>query len=338
MALLASNRREVLAGLAGVLFAPAVMRSTAAAAEEALRFPHAFGVTVLPRPARRVVSLGYSTQDSLLALGVVPVGIRYWFGDQPYGVWPWAAPYLKDAKPQLIKGNISLEIVASLRPELIVGVGSAINEAEYAALSRIAPVLMSPPEFPAYGMPWDALLRLTGRAVGKDQLANELIAKTGQSFAAIRQRHPDWANRTAVAAYHYGGETGIFASSDARGRFLKELGFQPAAETRHLDASNTFYQKLSPEDLSALEADLLFWVSSFDQVPDLINLPMRRSLKAHSEGREVFASGLLAAAISFASALSLPFAASELEADIAGAVDGDPLTRVPSAVRAGLAP
>ncbi|MCO4317917.1 ABC transporter substrate-binding protein [Phyllobacterium sp. 21LDTY02-6] len=331
-------RREVLLGLACALFAPAVIRPTAAAAEDPLRFPHMFGVTELPRPAERVVSLGFSTQDTLLALGVVPVGIRYWFGDQPYGVWPWATPYLKDAKPALIKGTISLEMVATLKPDLIVGVGSAITEAEYAALSRIAPVLMSPPEFPAYGMPWEPLMRLIGRAVGKDQLANELIVKTSRNLAALRQRHPDWAGRTAVAAYHYGGETGIFASADARGRFLKELGFQPTAETARLDKAKSFYQKLSPEDLSALEADLLFWVSSFDQAPDIVNLPMRRTLKAHSEGREVFASGVLAAAISFGSALSLPFAASELEADIAAAIDGDPVTQVQSALRAGLVP
>ena len=67
-------------------------------------------------------------------------------------------------------------------------------------------------------------------------------------------------------------------------------------------------------------------------------MPMRRALKAHGESREVLASGLLAAAISFGSILSLPFAVSELEADIASALDGDPKTPVPSAVRAGLAP
>lgn len=339
MTLLTSGRRDMLCGLAALLFAPVILRGgAAAAAEEPLQFLHAFGTTVLPRPAQRVVSLGYVTQDALLALDVAPLAIRDWFGDQPSGVWPWAQPYLKSAKPLLIKGNVSLEMVAALKPELIVGIGSGITEAEYAALSRIAPVLMQPKAFPAYGMPWDEMTRLIGRAVGKDQQAADLIAKTRQTFADVRQRHPDWIGRTAVAAYHYGSETGFFAASDTRGHFLTELGFQPSAAARGLEGSTAFYQKLSPEDLSALEADLIMWVSSVDAVADLARLPMRLALKAHAEGREVFAGGLAAAAISFGSVLSLPFAVAELEADIAAAVDGNPKTLVPSAVRAGIAP
>jgi iron complex transport system substrate-binding protein len=338
MALLSSSRRDMLSGLATLLLAPALLRSPAAAAGESLQFSHAFGTTILPKPAQRVVSLGYVTQDALLALDVVPLAVRDWFGDQPSGVWPWAQPYLKDAKPLLIKGNVSLELVATLKPELIVGIGSGITEAEYAGLSRIAPVLMQPKEFPAYGMPWDEMTRLMGRAVGKDAVADALIAKTRQTFADVRRRHPDWVGRTAVAAYHYGSETGFFASSDTRGHFLTELGFQPSSAARRLDGSTAFYQNLSAEDLSALEADLILWVSSVDAVADLAKLPMRLALKAHAEGREVFAGGLVAAAISFGSVLSLPFAVSELEADIAAAVDGDPKTPVASAVRAGLAP
>ena len=119
---------------------------------------------------------------------------------------------------------------------------------------------MQPSEFPAYGMPWDAMTQLIARATGKEKLAGELIAKAKDNLDAVRQRHPDWAGKTAVAAYHFGGETGIFASSDTRGNFLIELGLDPAPEMKKLDATSAFYQKLSPEDLSALDADLLFWV------------------------------------------------------------------------------
>jgi iron complex transport system substrate-binding protein len=297
-----------------------------------------FGTTVLSRPAQRVVSIGYTTQDTLLALGIVPVGIRDWFGDQPFGVWPWARSYLGSAAPVLLKGNIGLEKVAVLKPDLIVAIGSGINEAEYHALSRLAPALMQPPEAPAYGMPWDQMALLVGRAVGREKRAEELVEAARQQFGAMRARHADWAGLTAVAAYHYGGETGVFAPADTRGQFLSQLGFKPPAAMKRLEEAGGFYHKLSPEDLSALECDLLVWVSSTGQAGDLAGLPMRRALRAHREGREVFAGDLLAAAMSFGSILSLPYAASELEADIAAAVDGDPKTPVLSAVRAGLAP
>jgi iron complex transport system substrate-binding protein len=332
------SRRHMLGSIIASLLLSGWKPAPAVAAEGELRFTHVFGEIVLPKPAERVVSLGYTTQDSLLALGIVPVGIRDWFGDQPHGVWPWAQPYLKDAEPVLIKGEVSLEIVAALKPDLIIGIGSGISETEYAALSRIAPVLMQGVSDPTYGMAWDAMTLSIGHAVGKSTLAEELIAETRQQFSEIRQRHPDWTGHTAVAAYNYGGETGIFAPEDTRGRFLAELGFTPPPAVRQLTASGNFYQPLSPEDLSPLEADLLVWISSTETVPDLAALPMRRALTVHKEGREVFAGGLLAAAASFGSILSLPYVASKLEADLAAAADGKSETAVVSAVKAGIAP
>jgi iron complex transport system substrate-binding protein len=327
----ALTRRTVLGALAASLAA------RPAFAQSELRFTHVFGETVLKAPAHRVVSLGYTTHDTLLALDVVPVATRYWFGDQPYGVWPWAQPKLGDAQPAMIAGEVSMETVASLQPDLIVAIGSGISQAEYGVLSQIAPTLMQAPDQPAYGTAWSDLTRTLGRAVGKDALAEELITATEANFAAARARHPEWAGKTAVAAYHFAGETGGFTSHDSRGRFLAEFGFQPVPEIERL-GKDTFYAALSPEDLSALDAELLLWVSSYNSAPDLVALPMRKILKAHREGREVFAGETIAAALSFGSILSLPFALAELEGDIAAALDGDPATPVPSSVQAGIAP
>lgn len=121
---------------------------------------------------------------------------------------------------------------------------------------------------------------------------------------------------------------------------LRRLARQVArddAVVAALTGPNGFYAALSPEDLSPLEADVLVWVSN-DAVPNLAALPMRHTLVAHREGREVFAGVLAAAAISFGSVLSLPFALEMLEADIAAAADGRPETPAASAVVAGLAP
>jgi iron complex transport system substrate-binding protein len=325
------TRRAAMAGLAASLAAPPVLAG-------GIRFKHAYGETVLAQPARRVVSLGYNTQDTLLALGVPPVAIRYWYGNFPYGVWPWAQPYLGDAQPVMIAGEVSMEVVASLAPDLIVGVSSGIAPAEYAVLSRIAPVLMHDPAHPAYGTPWDDMTRTFGRALGKTDAAEALIAQAKQRFADARARHPDWPGRTAVAAYHWGGRTGAFIGADTRARFLAELGFRPTPAVESMSGPQGFYGDLSPEDLSPLDADVLVWISSFDAITDLLALPMRRTLRAHREGREVFAGPLLAGAMSFGSVLSLPFALSRLEEDIAAASDGAPGTPVASAKAVGLAP
>lgn len=59
---------------------------------------HKYGDTTIAKAPARVVTLGLSDHDPVLALGVKPVGAIDWFGERPYGKWPWrnhfgAAPH-----------------------------------------------------------------------------------------------------------------------------------------------------------------------------------------------------------------------------------------------------
>lgn len=330
----ARTRRSVLWGAGcALLAAPSILRAAGP-----LTFSGPWGDTVLSRPARRVVSLGYTTQDPLLALGVRPLAVREWFGGRPHAVWPWAVDRLDGAAPVVLTGEVSMELVAGLSPDLIVAIGSGLSRAEYELLSRIAPVLMQAADAPAFGSPWQDDTRRIGQATGRAGEAERLIAGVEESFAAARRRHPGWQGATAVAAWQNGGQTGAFMPGDTRAQFFTGLGFDLPDALRKLAAVDGFYTTLSPEDLSPLDGDLLVWISSFSGATDIAGLPMRLTLQAHREGREVFADEVTAAALSFGSVLSLPFALDRLEAEIVAALDGRPETVVPSARDAGLVP
>ena len=43
---------------------------------------HRFGTATIERPPQRVVTIGYSDHDAVLALGVPVAGIRYWYGPE----------------------------------------------------------------------------------------------------------------------------------------------------------------------------------------------------------------------------------------------------------------
>ena len=58
---------------------------------------HTYGSVTIPAEPQRVIALGYSEVDPILALGVVPVAVRDWFGDQPNAVWPWSQEALGSA-------------------------------------------------------------------------------------------------------------------------------------------------------------------------------------------------------------------------------------------------
>ncbi|MGW6550304.1 iron-siderophore ABC transporter substrate-binding protein, partial [Streptomyces sp. NPDC055051] len=50
---------------------------------------HKYGSTTIDEEPKRVVTLGLSDQDAVLALGIKPVGAVDWFKEDPYGKWPW---------------------------------------------------------------------------------------------------------------------------------------------------------------------------------------------------------------------------------------------------------
>ena len=104
---------------------------------------HLFGQTVIKEPPKRVVSAGYTEQDDLLAVGVVPIAVTNWFGDQPFAVWPWAQPKLGAAQPVVLNldNGIPVDQIASLKPDLIVAINAGVDADTYQKLSAIAPTV-----------------------------------------------------------------------------------------------------------------------------------------------------------------------------------------------------
>ena len=51
---------------------------------------HALVTTTVTEEPKRVVTIGVTEHDAVLALGMKPVGVTDWYGDQPYATWPWA--------------------------------------------------------------------------------------------------------------------------------------------------------------------------------------------------------------------------------------------------------
>ena len=106
-----ATRRSFLAGLSAMAVAPALAAcgsddpagasdSGSSGSAEDGAFPatieHKYGETTVTRRPTRVVCVGLTDQDALLALGIVPVGVTKWFGDAPGFVFPWATDALGD--------------------------------------------------------------------------------------------------------------------------------------------------------------------------------------------------------------------------------------------------
>jgi iron complex transport system substrate-binding protein len=171
------------AGLAVTAAACSPEKPGVVAKDGSVTVKHAFGETKIPSPPKRVVSAGYNEQDDLLAVGVVPVAVTNWFGDQPFGVWPWAQPKLGTAQPVVLdlSNGIQIDQIATLKPDLIVATNAGLDADTYAKLSAIAPTVAQSGE-DAFFEPWKDQADIIGQAVFKDADMGKLISDLDDKF------------------------------------------------------------------------------------------------------------------------------------------------------------
>lgn len=293
---------------------------------------HAFGSTTISDEPQRVLSLGYQEHDGILALGVAPVGVRYWFGDEDDVIFPWAEEAAGDADPEVLNmpyGELNYEAIAALRPDVIMGIYSGITEEEYATLSEIAPVVAQPGDYPTYGVPWQVSLEVTGRALGRSDLASTSIEELEARFDQIAADHPEWEGTTVAVTAARGEQTlATFAATDPRTRFFTSLGFEPIPEIDEL-AGEQFYAEYSAENMSIIDGGLIVW----DQLTyveggraTIESNPLAAQLQSMQEGRAIYMEGDVEAAFGFNSVLSIPYVLDAVVPMLEAAMDGDPAT------------
>jgi iron complex transport system substrate-binding protein len=277
---------------------------------------HLFGETTVPEPPKRVVSVGFTGQDDLLALGVVPIAVTNWFGDQPFAVWPWARDKLGNAKPVVLNldNGIQVQRIAGLKPDLIVATDAGVDEDTYQKLSAIAPTIPQSDGY-AFFEPWKEQATAIGRAVFQPDRMKSLINGVDQGFAGVADKYPQFKSRTVLLLQGKFQEDDVVATIGWGTEFLAQMGLAVATSINPfaVDQLRAFIprDKIKPV-LGA--ADLLIWTtdSDGDQAGLLAN-PDVAALRAHS----VFTTKDQAGAIAFASPLSYPLVASELPALIA---------------------
>jgi iron complex transport system substrate-binding protein len=294
---------------------------------------HAFGSTEVPSEPQRVVTVGVTEQDAVLALGVTPVGVTEWYGDQPFATWPWAQDELGDAEPTVLQApeGLPFEAIAALEPDLLIGTNAGLTEEDYATLSAIAPTIAHSGDYEVYFEPWDIQAMAIGRALGREDQAAELVGDIKQRFADEAAAHPEFAGTSAVFLQNAVYEGSLIAYQDGLSTdFLTDLGFVvPKSLDPYASAADGGGQAFIPLEQAAVldDADVLVWGTETpaDRVA-LEDLGVYRSLRAVQNGNLVFTDGVLAGAIYFTSLLSLPYVLDELVPMLERAVEGDPAT------------
>ena len=309
--------------------------SESAAPEDAfpVTITHKYGETTVGSAPKRVVTIGLTDQDTLLALGIVPVGVTWWFGDKELkGVYPWADEALGDADlPELLEDadGVQVEKIAALTPDLIIGQYSGLTEDDYKTLSGIAPVVAQSGDYADYSTPWEEASVRIGTAVGRKDEVQAIVDDATAQIKQVASDHPEFAGQTAAVVTPYEGLF-LYGPGDPRSRMLTDFGFELPELITGADDSE-FGVTVSSERTSELDdIGVAVWL---DLTTDKQVEGLFEATTAAKEGRFTDISekdGNFYVAHSFITPLSVPYLLERYVPQLAAAADGDPATEVPA--------
>ncbi|MCY0939909.1 iron-siderophore ABC transporter substrate-binding protein [Streptomyces antarcticus] len=274
---------------------------------------HKYGSTTIDAEPKKVVTLGLSDQDAVLALGVKPVGAVDWFKETPYGKWQWSKDLWGSTPPQVVgeRDEYNMEKIAALKPDLIIAQYSGMKKEQYDTLSKIAKVVAQPKGAEDYQATWQVMTQQIGKSLGKEAETQKLIAGIDARFKTVRDKHPEWKDKTvAVGEPVEPGKFSAFSPKDPKVIFLSEMGFTTSEAYRTALGKDNIAD-LSSERFDVMEADRTVWLGTPDTEAAMKADPLYAKTKVNQEKRDLFLpydSPDIGAALSFNTVLSIPYA------------------------------
>ncbi|GAA3893004.1 iron-siderophore ABC transporter substrate-binding protein [Leifsonia kafniensis] len=275
------------------------------------------GDAVIPAAPERIVTIGWGSADTVVALGETPVGVEAatWGGDEDL-YFPWVRDAIETSGADLpetfnVYPEVDVEAVLALKPDLILAPQSGITAEDFSTLSAIAPTVAYPGE--AWQTSWDDQISIIGTALGKSAQADDLIDGISTQLATAAAANPEFADLSF--AYVYTAEPGqlaFYQAGDPRVDLVSGLGLtlDPAVAAVPLTAG-TFASTVGLEQADLLnDADVLFtWFNDADNQKAIEAQPLFAQIPAFARGSYVpNVDNQLAMASSLLTPLSVPWA------------------------------
>ncbi|MBO1417222.1 ABC transporter substrate-binding protein [Streptomyces sp. FH025] len=219
---------------------------------------HAAGTAEIKSQPKRVVVLDSGELDDVTLLGITPVGAVSPHMKTEGGFPNYLKDKIKDTKDVGPMNEPNLELIASLKPDLILS--SKVRHAKvYSQLNAIAPTVLAE----TTGFPWKENLALYAQALGKEDEAKKALAdyeeRAHKLGEAIKAKY-NGTMPTASVVRFVAGPTRLYAKSSYSGVVLKDVGLaRPASQ----DVDQNIVE-VSAEQVSQADADLVFVTTADD--------------------------------------------------------------------------
>ncbi|MBJ8105196.1 MULTISPECIES: ABC transporter substrate-binding protein [Bacillus cereus group] len=251
--------------------------------KEMITVEHAMGKTEVPANPKRVVILTNEGTEALLELGVKPVGaVKSWTGDPWY---PHIKDEMKDVKVVGDEGQVNVETIASLKPDLIIG-NKMRHEKVYEQLKAIAPTVFSE----TLRGEWKDNFKFYAKALNKEKEGQKVLADYEARMKDLKGKLGDKVNQEISMVRFMPGDVRIYHGDTFSGVILKELGFKRPGDQNKNDFAE---RNVSKERISAMDGDVLFYFT-FDKgnekkgselEKEYINDPLFKNLNAVKNGK-----------------------------------------------------
>lgn len=263
---------------------------------------HAFGEAVIEEEPERVITIGISSEDTVIALGVLPVAVpdETWAGDED-GYLPWFREAVQDLDAELPvtlnaseTGELDFEQILDLAPDLILAPYSGISEADYERLDSIATTVAYSGE--AWGITsWQEQAAIIGQALGRPAATETLIEEAEAELADAAAAHPEFEGTTfgyGMALNEGSTELGFYDRKDGRVTFTEQLGLTMDPDVAEISANrpaDVWYGAVSLEELDTVSPDIFIaWGDDQDVVDRSIANPLLAQWAPMASGSTVW--------------------------------------------------
>lgn len=217
--------------------------------EESYTVTHAMGETTIKGEPKRIVVLTNEGVEALLAMGVTPVGaVEAYTGDTWY---EHTAEQLKDTKPVGKESEPSLEAIAALKPDLIIG-NKMRHEKVYEQLSKIAPTVFSE----TLRGDWQENFKLYSKAINQEDVGQEKLDAYNNRIEDMKASLGDKTQQEVSMVRFMAGDVRIYHKDSFSGVILEQLGFARPAEQ---DVADFAEKGVTKERIPAMDGDILFY-------------------------------------------------------------------------------
>ena len=283
-----------------------------------------------PGSPQRIVALGQTDLDPVVALGASPIAVGS-FVDSSYSpLRPWNSDRLPAEPTELNMQEIEFEKLAALQPDLILAVMSGITKGDYGKLRAIAPTVAQPKDYGDWAVPYRPHTEIIGAALGRPTEAAALIDDLDRTFAKVRADHPILTGKRAACAELWGADFDVIGQTAPRTQFLTDIGLALSPALVEL-VGKEYNAPLSSEKLNLLDdLDVILWSTEHTAIDKLLNHKLVAPLRTTREQRYVLApdggNDDLLYSIDWGTVLSNRFAIEHAVPRFVRALDGDAAT------------